>query len=202
MSQVLPSLYSRRTVDAFARTVSDILSPPVLAVPALLVCAVYGGLSRTVHLVPVYLILAVGIPMFDVIRLVRQGRITDFHLPVRSERVRPFLLSVCCGLLALGCLVLLGAPHRFLLPITFLLLQTLVLFLITLFWQISIHTSTIAGLVTFAFVCFGPVALCLIPLIPLVSWSRIHLGRHTVAQTVAGALLGVACFAVLGIVQG
>jgi membrane-associated phospholipid phosphatase len=99
-------------------------------------------------------------------------------------------------------LVVLGAPATFLAPVGTALVQTLVLFAITLVWQISIHTSVTAGLVTFAILALGGGGLILAPLVPLVAWARLHLGRHTVSQTVAGALLGVATFATLFALRG
>lgn len=198
MSQVLPAIRSRSATDSLARTVSDVLSPPILAIPAIILCSVYSGAGETAHLVLIYLVLAVGAPVLDVVRLVRSGRISDFHLPIRRERYRPFLVSVSCGLSALALMLVLGAPRDFVIPVMLMLLQTLLLFVVTLFWQISIHTATVAGLVTFAVVCCGPQALVLTLLIPLVSWSRIHLGRHTLAQTLAGSAMGIACFSTLG----
>jgi hypothetical protein len=36
----------------------------------------------------------------------------------------------------------------------------------------------------------GGAATPLVMTVPLVAWSRVHLQRHTLAQTAAGALLG------------
>jgi membrane-associated phospholipid phosphatase len=36
----------------------------------------------------------------------------------------------------------------------------------------------------------GPAALVIAALIPLVAWARIALGRHTLGQAIAGALVG------------
>jgi len=37
---------------------------------------------------------------------------------------------------------------------------------------------------------FGPGALVLLPIVPLVGWARVALGDHTPLQTLAGTALG------------
>jgi membrane-associated phospholipid phosphatase len=99
-------------------------------------------------------------------------------------------------------ILVMGAPLDFVAPVLALLLQTLLLFLITLVWQVSVHTAVTASLVTFICLVVGPGALLLIGLIPLVAWARLYLGRHTVAQTVVGACVGSSCFAILFALRG
>jgi hypothetical protein len=41
-----------------------------------------------------------------------------------------------------------------------------------------------------------------LPEVPLVMWARLYLGRHTLAQTIAGACLGCASFATLFALRG
>jgi membrane-associated phospholipid phosphatase len=116
--------------------------------------------------------------------------------------VGPFAISIVSGLCAVGLLVYLEAPLVFLAPIVTALVQTLILFLITLAWQISIHTAATAGLVTFAVLAIGSSASVLAFLVPLVMWARVYLGRHTLVQTVAGAFLGCLSFTTLFALRG
>ena len=134
--------------------------------------------------------------------LLKTGRISDFHLPERRDRVGPFAVASAAAAGGVGLLVYLGAPAAFLAPLVAALAQTLLLFLITLAWQISIHTATSAGLATFAVLAIGGAAILLSLLVPLVIWARLHLKRHTVAQTLAGAGLGCAAFSALYLVHG
>jgi membrane-associated phospholipid phosphatase len=57
-------------------------------------------------------------------------------------------------------------------------------------------------LVTFAALAFGGPALLLLLLVPLVMWARLYLGRHTVAQTLAGAALGSVIFTTMFALRG
>jgi membrane-associated phospholipid phosphatase len=62
---------------------------------------------------------------------------------------------------------------------------------ITLWWQISMHSMSITGAVVVTGALYGLVpALLLSPLIPVVGAARIKLRRHTLAQVVGGVALG------------
>jgi hypothetical protein len=192
---------TRRAAVA-ARIVSDICSPAALALPCLLLGVWISDVPGTYQYALLYFLVAVPLPLAYVVWLVRTGRVTDFHLPVRSERTGPFVASLASALAAMALLVLASAPVVFLAPIVAAFVQTLLLFAVTLWWQISVHTAATAGLATFASLALGPEATLLAALVPLVAWARVHLKRHTVAQTAAGALLGFATFAALFAVRG
>jgi membrane-associated phospholipid phosphatase len=187
---------------SLARVISDIFSPPVLAIPGLLLGVSASNESGTYRFALLYLLVAVVAPVVYVVWLLKSGRITDFHLSDRRQRRGPFIVSLVCGMAGFGLIVYLGAPSAFLAPVAALLGEILLLFLITLAWQVSVHTATTAGLVTFACLAFGPVAAVWVALVPLVAWARIYLRRHTFAQTVAGACLGCSCFLALFALRG
>jgi membrane-associated phospholipid phosphatase len=68
--------------------------------------------------------------------------------------------------------------------------QLLLILTITLHWKISVHTTAAASFTVLMYSLTGIAALPLMGLILLVAWARIRLKRHTLAQTIAGALLG------------
>ena len=182
---------------AIARVLSDVLSPPVLAVPGLILAAWMCHDSRAIGYALCYLLVAVVAPLLYVVWMFKTGRINDIHLPNRSDRTLPFLINLLGGAAAVALLVQLGAPGDFLAPILALLAQTLLLFAITLLWQVSIHTATVAGVAMLSVMALGEGCALLFLLVPLVAWARIYLGRHTIAQTVVGAAIGVSCFALV-----
>jgi membrane-associated phospholipid phosphatase len=149
-----------------------------------------------------YFLVAVPVPVAYVLWMLKSGRVTDFHLPDRRDRTMPFVISIAGALGAAVLLYFAGAPAVFLAPVVAALTQTLLLFLITLGWQISIHTATTTALVTFGVLAFGAAASVLAFLVPLVMWARLYLGRHTLAQTIAGACLGCASFSMLFALRG
>ena len=196
------ALTAERPHTSLARTMSDLTSPPMLAVPGLILAVSSSDMPGTYRYAMLYLMLGVLAPLGYVLWLLKAGKVSDFHLPIREDRVRPFIVSLFCGALAVSLIITFEAPSSFVAPVIALLLQTLLLFVITLAWQISIHTATMAGLVTFAVLALGPSAMAFLPLVPLVAWARVYLGRHTVSQTIAGACLGCLCFLALFAVRG
>ncbi|MBI3838239.1 MAG: hypothetical protein HY288_09945 [Planctomycetia bacterium] len=197
---ITPDL-SRRGV-AIARTVSDVFSPAVLGIPCLALGVWASDVPGTYRYALLYFLVAVPLPVFYVMWLLKSGRVTDFHLPDRRDRTGPFAISLGSALCAVGLLFYFAAPTVFLVAILAAFTQTLLLFLITLLWQISIHTATTAGLVTFAILALGTEASFLALLVPLVAWARVYLGRHTLSQTVAGAMLGCLTFSTMFAVRG
>jgi len=194
MSAVLTLSIARAN---FARVISDVSSPPAIAVLALAIGVWASHSPGTYRYALAYFCIAVLLPVVYVVWAIRAGRIADFHLSNRRERVAPFVVSLVCGLSAWLVLVATGAPHGFDVFVLAMLFQTLLLFLITLVWQVSVHTAGAAGLVTFTCLVAGPAAIMLIGIVPLVAWARLYLGRHTLAQTIVGALVGSSCFTIL-----
>jgi len=197
-----PSIAISRARAGLARVISDLFSPPVLAVPGLLLGAQFSAVPGVYSYALAYFLVGVLAPVMYVVWLMRIGAITDFHIPDRRDRRGPFLASLGCGVLAVGLLGYLGAPATFIAPVVALLAETLVLFLITLFWQVSIHTATTAGLVTFAIYVIGGEAIPLALLVPIVAWARVYLERHTITQTIWGTLIGCGCFLLLIALRG
>ena len=73
------------------------------------------------------------------------------------------------------------------------LLQTVGLMAVTTVWQISVHGAAAAALATLVGLGLGtaPGVLAAV-MLGLVGWARIRLDRHTPAQVVAGAFVGLA----------
>ena len=96
-----------------ARAISDLSCPPVMAVPALAVGAWASRGPGTYWYAMIYYGIAVFVPVLYVIWAVRAGRISDFHMANRRERVAPFAVSLVCGLSAWVLLAAIGTPRDF-----------------------------------------------------------------------------------------
>ena len=70
-------------------------------------------------------------------------------------------------------------------------LTGVILLLITFWWKISLHASTISGTVTLLTILYGLIVVPAYAIVILVCWSRIVLKRHTLAQVTTGALLSM-----------
>ncbi len=179
---------------SWARLVSDLLSPPVmwaaLAVPIALrdAITVADGWLWALN----YIVLVCFMPVGYIFWLVKNGRVTDIHLKLRRQRVRPFVASIAGALLATGVLVALNASDVMLLFVVFTVIQLSLMAAITMLWQISIHAMSISGAAIAVAALFSPLwLLLLLPMIMLVGVARLKLKRHTPAQVVMGTLVGV-----------
>ncbi|NOY77879.1 MAG: hypothetical protein GXO76_08420 [Calditrichaeota bacterium] len=131
------------------------------------------------------------IPILYVKWLQKKGAITHKHIPLRSQRHGTYVLSMVLLLLTFDLLYVFKASPFLLAAVLALVGNTLVTFMINLFWKISAHMAGTAGpliILTFAFGWFiAPFYLFLI----LIGWSRIFLKAHTPAQVIWGGLVGL-----------
>jgi membrane-associated phospholipid phosphatase len=176
--------------DRWARIVSGILSPLSIAIAAVAVAGYAINDESALSWIALYIALSILPPTLYIMYLVRKGIVTDFHLNVRKERTKPFLIMTANTAVVFLVMLLLGAPKLILIVIATAVLQLFFMLLITLRWKISGHCTAVAGLVVLALALFGENLLPSTLLIPLVAWSRIRLKRHTPAQTVAGSFIG------------
>lgn len=147
-------------------------------------------------------LLAVGLPALDIALRLRARKVGDFQLAARQERIRPLLTALGCSALAVVLVALLGGPRPLLAAMLAGFVCGLALTLITLRWKISFHAGALAAGVVLLLVYAGRSGLLLSPVLVAVGWSRVHLGRHSPAQVVAGggaaALLTALVLALLG----
>lgn len=189
-----PLLAPQTGVARLAYWVSQVASPPVLVTIATVLSVAAAPSASGWWCAALYISLTVIVPCVYIIRLVRQGKAADFHLPNRQERVRP--LQVTLALTAIAWLLLLAVHAPLLLQVVALanLAQALLFFFITFYWKISLHCAAAAGLAVLSVYVGGRIALPVVIGVPLVAWSRLYLRRHTLSQTCMGALVGGALF--------
>jgi hypothetical protein len=136
------------------------------------------------------------LPTLFISRGVRHGRWSDRNVGARRPRllVLAFITaSVAAGLILL---LVLGAPPLLTGYLAFMLASVAVLAAITTVWKISIHCAVASGSVTILALTYGPPVLCGYLLVGLLGWARVTVKDHSVAQVVAGSVLGAAAAAV------
>jgi hypothetical protein len=183
----------RRWDKAVATTVSQVASPPVLLAAAMAVQAAVTRDAVAWFWAAVYVCCAVPVPVVYLLRQVRQETVRDLEIGRREERLRPQLVTAAFLGLAWIALLVGSAPAALSNLAGILWIQATVILVVTILWKISVHSATaaVAGMLTWRlFGAAAPAALG----VGLIAWSRWRLGRHTVAQTVGGILLGVAVF--------
>jgi membrane-associated phospholipid phosphatase len=129
-------------------------------------------------------------PMLYVLWLYSTDRIADLDMSVRSERESVFGIFVIFYALGTVVLWLIHAPTLITASMAGYAAASLVTQYITRYWKISTHAIGITAPLVVLIYLFGPQPLPFLVLIPIVGWSRVYLGAHTLMQVVAGTLLG------------
>ena len=133
---------------------------------------------------------AAVLPTLFISHGMRRGRWSDRNVGARRPRL--VVLAFITGSVAAGLAVLTagGAPRLLTGYLAFMLASVAVLAAITTVWKISIHCAVASGSVAVLALTYGPPVLAGYALVALLGWSRVALADHTVAQVVAGSVLG------------
>ena len=176
---------------SLARVLTDALNPVVIfTVLFFAVALAQSPLPRALMYAGVELLAAAAVAGF-VLLMRRRARVGDFWISARAERLTPavFLLSAFVALLA--ALFLLGAPTDLLLLTLSMGLASAAVALLTLLFKASAHCTVAGHAATAGILLLGPPGILFLPVLPLVIWSRVALGAHTIPEALAGAVVGV-----------
>jgi hypothetical protein len=179
-----------------ARALTDALNPFFIFTALYsLVALATAGISRGVLYLAVELIAASAVAGY-VLLMRRRARIGNFWISARTERLTPavFLLAAFVALLAV--LFLLDAPRDLFLLTLSMGLASAAVALITLLWKASAHCTVAGHAAAAGLLLLGPIGIVFPLILPLVLWSRVAQGAHTLPQALAGTAAG-AVFAVL-----
>jgi membrane-associated phospholipid phosphatase len=184
-------IMSIRVKNRVARVITEALQPPIaVALLLLLSPAMEPGFPGTVWFGAVAVLFVCVLPLAAVVVLVRMGKVTDHHVSDRKQRAPVLAMSVVSLLAGLGVLMAINAPYSVIVVVLAIVGGVVVLAVISLFWKISGHAGAIALTTVIMVLILGVPWIPLLLLIPAVGWSRVVLRAHTVAQVVAGALVG------------
>lgn len=187
-----------------AQIFSDIFSPILISTYGMVIAMTMTTLSmlpagiRLGATIGVAFITAF-IPALFIFILIRMGKVSDTDISDRHQRTAPFLAAALCYIGAAIYVSVLHAPRWLMLFFAAAATLSLISLLITRRWKISAHSGASAGLAGVIFwlganhiLLFQPLAMIsgAILLTGILASSRIILGRHTLMQVVAGALLG------------
>ncbi|MEP6985807.1 MAG: hypothetical protein ABI970_09425 [Chloroflexota bacterium] len=177
----------------WARVISNLLSPPMVWSILVFVIAFHYAENRLQGLMwaLTYAILVCLMPILFIAWRVHSGKISDLHMKERQERIIPFAVSIVCAIAAWQVLRMMNAPSILPLIAAVTLVELITMLVITFAWQISMHAMSISVAVVATGIVFGAApALFVSPLLPIVGAARLRLQRHTLAQVIAGAVVG------------
>ncbi len=170
----------------------------LLTTPTLLILIGFGLIAKSIgtpnawYWAGLYSVITVLLPTIYIIRKVKLGEITDFHIQVREQRKRPLLMILVLSIVGWLVMYLGSAPLPLLIFAGVGIFQIAFLFAITLRWKISGHSTVASGFALFFYAVYGGYAALFLLLIPIVAWARIRRNRHELTQTIAGSIAGIA----------
>ena len=182
---------SIRAKNRTAKWLTEVFQPPVVVSIQLLISPLaedrfpgtigYGALAALFVCV---------LPLCVLLVLVRLGKVTDHHVSDRKQRAPVLLMALGC--IALGLLVLraVDAPQSVTAMVLAVVGGVAVLAAVSPFWKMSGHAAAISCAAVVSVLMLGAAWAPLLLLIPAVSWSRVVLRAHSLAQVVAGSLFG------------
>ena len=121
---------------------------------------------------------------------VRTGRLSDHEVSIREERFWPYVGEIAAVVASYGIMRALHAPREMTALVVSVAGAMMTITGVTLVWKMSMHVVGTAGAATVLVLLYEKRAAPALALIPLVGWSRYVLEHHTVAQIVAGAVVG------------
>lgn len=193
----LPPTRKRR----FAHWVSTLLSPTALAI----LTVILAGLN--IHNKQGWLWIfgmafgLIGLPSLYLIWLLKRGKITDYDVFLRQQRYKPYFVILACFAGTLLVMTLGGAPYILVTLALAVTVMTIIMLLINFRWKISAHSAAAASFAILTIQLAGLAASPVFLAVPLVAWSRVTLQRHTLAQTIGGALLGTGVYTLAFIIR-
>lgn len=176
----------------FARTFSNIVSPPVIFALLGLALSIVGNEPvEGLMWAAVFGFFVSLAPILFILSMMRIGKISDLHMNTRQERYLPYLVSIISSGLVLLAINLFNGPELLSCLTILNIIVLVILGLVNAFWLISIHTASVSAAAVILSLVFGLEAgLAFLPFVFLVCYARYYLRRHTIGQIVAGLLLG------------
>lgn len=173
-----------------AGLVSNATRLPLLAVPLFLVVGVATAGWRGLLWAVLCLLLTSGLSLAYLVYLTRSGKVQDPRGIPQGERVRPLRVVAGLHVGAWVIVTLLEAPASLRAVLLSYVLATVAFAVLTPFVNISLHAAGISGAVVCLLYVFGGWGILFAPVLPLVWWARIKLGRHTHRELALGTLVG------------
>ena len=185
---------SGRTAVA-ANLVSTVFSPALVVFYAVILRSYSMDHPSKFLWTSFFVLLFVLAPTAYIFYLMGRGEVTDFHISVREERIKPLCVIFIYSVFSLLVYGSVGGPGALVTLGYSCLALTGLWILVSLYWKISGHCAAAGALGAMVFVYpHETLIFVLPPLALLVAWSRVRLGCHILAQTLAGFALGIAVF--------
>lgn len=179
-------------MKSFAKVINVLLHPVVVTIPGvyLIVYKSTAQIQLALFWTFVSIIFSSMIGFF-VLYGVKKGFFTNLDVSNRKQRIilYPFIIAVV--LLFVGFVYLTHGPRVLINASILIILALLILDIINTRIKVSGHVGVVSAFVAGLIYSFGGVTFFSLLLIPLIAWARITEQRHTLRETVVGAICGI-----------
>ncbi len=183
--------------EMLARTLTNALNP-FFIFTAIYALVAFAETDTTGALAYVVLeLLAAAAVTGYVLYMRRRRRVGDFWISARAERLTPALFLLAAFVVLLGALLLLDAPENLSLLTLSMGLASAAVALLTLFFKASAHCTVAGHAAAAGLLLLGPLGTVFLLVLPLVLWSRVAPGAHTLPEALTGAAVGAGFAALL-----
>lgn len=182
-------------VDRAASVITELSVPVVPVVAISLLCGLQSatGVSGLAWGALMGIFCGV-IPWFTIHIAAHRKHFSDRHVTQRHQRPLAFTICLLAVFGGLMLMLTLNAPTLLIWGLLTMIAGIVVVAGITQLGQkVSMHTFCLAAFCLFATLLTTPWwSLGLVTFVPLVAWSRLRLGHHSLSEAALGAILGVA----------
>jgi len=182
-----------------AKITSTILNPFLVGL-ALIVLLAFESTSSVAEAIKwslISLVFSILPVLVVILYLLYNERIEGLSIKVRQQRGKIYLLASACAVVSCVVLLYLGAPSLLVACFVAGLSAVVIFMFINLWWKISVHTALVGGSVTVFIFLYGLAGAISVVLLPVVTWSRLELKHHTLAQVTVGAILAASIVGVV-----
>lgn len=195
---------------AIAKVISKVMNPFLISLATLLLAiwSESGDVRMSFIWILIILLFIAILPLTYVyIRTSRVGSEVRYRrdtvLFFREHRKEISTIAIICALPCILLLVFLQAPPLLVATVVVLLVTSLAVGLVGVFYRASLHLALITTLVILVVLIWGRAVLPVLLAIPLIGWARYTLHQHSPGQLVAGfalsVVIGIATFWLFGL---
>ncbi len=176
----------------FAQIISILESPPIilLMTPFLLVDSTVNNDIYALKWTAFSFVFICIVLLFILLGIFF-GIFSNMAVSNRKQRPILFLFSIILLILYAICVVVLNGPKILLFASLFMAFSFVILDFINMKIKASVHVAAVSSFILLFSLMYGTIFLFLsIPLVFLIGWSRIKMGRHTKEEVLLGGFLG------------
>tara|TARA_B100001248_G_C27330296_1_gene431074 strand:- start:485 stop:1057 length:573 start_codon:yes stop_codon:yes gene_type:complete len=175
----------------FAKIISLIFNPLVIAPFTFYILIFSNYNANNYFLFSIAFFFSSALPFISILYFKKIGKISSFEAPIRKQRLELLIISSLYNAIAFWLLNYFQAPDMVQGLMFCYAFNTIITWIITRYWKISIHMIGLGGpFVALILSGYDHLFLMAITII-LVYFSRVKLKAHNHAQLIAGTFLAI-----------